>query len=136
MQTLNVGLSVPILNWGRTKAILNKAEANLKLTEYTMQQNEINYKQEVLTEVERFNMLQEFINYTSDADQTAEERYQIAMLRYMTNDISLTEYNIALEEKDQAKKEYVLALRDYWQTYYLVRLLTLYDFRNNVSLIN
>ena len=136
LQTLNVGVSVPILNWGRSKAKREKAMANLQLVEYTMQQTEINYKQEVLTEVENFNMLQEFIFFTSEADKTAEERYQIAMLRYMANDISLTEYNIALEQKDQAKKEFVSALRDYWLAYYFIRLLTLYDFRNNVSLTN
>lgn len=136
LQTLNVGLSVPILNWGRSKAKREKAMANLKLVEYTMQQTEINYKQEVLTEIENFNMLQEFINYTAEADKTAEERYQIAMLRYMANDISLTEYNIALEQKDQAKKEFITALRDYWLAYYFIRLLTLYDFQNNVSLTN
>ena len=59
-------------------------------------------------------MLQDFIEYTKEADQTAAERYEIARLRYIANDISLTEYNIALEQKDYARQDYITALRDYW----------------------
>jgi outer membrane protein len=134
LQTLNVGLSIPILDWGRAKATRKTAEANLKLVEYTVKQDEINFRQQVVTELESFRMLQDFIEYTASADQTAAERYEIAMLRYMAGDISLTEYNIALEEKDRAKQDYIVALRDYWLAYYSIRILTLYDFRNNEQL--
>ena len=134
LQTLNVGLSVPILDWGRAKAKRKTAEANLKLTEYTVQQDEVNFRQQVITEIENFRMLQDFIGYTAEADQTAAERYEIARLRYMAGDISLTDYNIALEEKDKAKQDHITALRDYWLTYYTIRILTLYDFSKNQQL--
>jgi len=136
MQMLNVGLSIPVIDWGRAKADRKTAEANLKLTDYTVQQNEINFRQEILTEVENFRMLQEFIEYTAEADRTAAERYEIARLRYLSGDINLTEYNIAQEEKDQARRDHIVALRDYWLTYYSIRILTLYDFKNNNQLIN
>lgn len=134
LQTVNVGLSIPVLDWGRSRAKRKTAEANLQLTEFTLQQDEINFRQEILTEVENFRMLQDFIEYTAEADRTAAERYEIARLRYLAGDIILTEYNIAQEEKDQAKRDYVLALRDYWLTYYSIRILTLFDFRNNEQL--
>ncbi len=131
LQTLNIGLTIPILDWGRSKATRKTAEANLKLVEYTVHQDEINFRQEVITEIENFRMLQDFIEYTSEADQTAAERYEITKLRYLAGDINLTDYNIALEEKDQAKQDYITALRDYWLTYFSIRILTLYDFKNN-----
>ena len=43
--------------------------------------------------------------------------------------------NIALEEKDNARQDYIVALRDYWLTYYSIRILTLFDFKNNQQLI-
>jgi outer membrane protein len=135
MQMFNVGLSIPVLDWGRTKAERKTAEANLKLIEYTLQQDEINFRQEIVTEVENFRMLQEFIEYTAEADRTAAERYEIARLRYQAGDISLTEYYIAQGEKDQAKRDYIIALRDYWLTYYSIRILTLFDFKNHEQLI-
>jgi outer membrane protein TolC len=135
LQTLNFGLTIPLLDWGRAKATRKTAEADLKLVKYTVQQEEINFRQQILTEIENLSMLQDFIDFTAEADLTAAERFEIARLRYIAGDISLTEYNIAQEEKDRAKRDYIIALRDYWLTYYSVRILTLYDFENNTSLI-
>jgi outer membrane protein TolC len=134
MQTVDFGLSIPILDWGRAKAKIKTAEANLKLTEYTLQQEKINFNQEIITQIEYFKMLYDFIKYTREADQTAAERYEIARLRYIAGNISLTEYNIALEEKDRARRDSILALRDYWLAYYSIRILTLYDFEQNQQL--
>ena len=134
MQMLIAGLSIPIIDWGRAKAERKTAEANQKLTDFRVRQEEINFRQEILTEVENFRMLQEFIKYTEEADVTAAERYEIARLRYLAGDISLTDYNIALEDKDQARRDHIEALRDYWLTWYSIRILTLYDFRNDKQL--
>ena len=71
MQMLIAGLSIPIIDWGRAKAERKTAEANQKLTDFRVRQEEINFRQEILTEVENFRMLQEFIKYTEEADVTA-----------------------------------------------------------------
>jgi len=60
---------------------------------------------------------------------------QANMVLSLEQNISLTEYNIALEEKDRAKQDFIMALRDYWLTYYSIRILTLYDFENNQQLL-
>ena len=60
LQTVNVGLSIPILDWGRAKAKRETALANLKLTEHTVEQDKINFRQEIITQVENFSMLQKF----------------------------------------------------------------------------
>ena len=133
--TVNLGISVPILDWGRSKAARKTAEANLKLVEYTVQQETLVLEQEVLTSCRSLEMLRHYIDYTMDADRVAGERYGIAHDRYIAGDISLTEYNIALEEKDLAKQDYLLALMDFWTTWYNLRMYTLYDFVNNRSLI-
>lgn len=134
MLMLNLGLSVPVIDWGRARAERKTAEANLKLAEYSLQQDEISFRQEIITEVDNFRMLRDFIGYTSEAEQIAAERYEIARLRYLVGDISFTEYNIAQDEKDQARRDYITALRDYWLTYYSIRILTLYDFMRNEQL--
>ena len=134
MKSINFGLTVPILDWGRAKAKRKTAEANMQMVEYSVHQEKINFREEIITEIEYFRMLKNLIEYTQVADQTAAERFEIARLRYLAEDISLTEYNIALEEKDRAKQDYITALRDYWLTYYSIRILTLYDFNNKRQL--
>ncbi len=71
-----------------------------------------------------------------EADKTAEERYGIARARYMLGDLSITDLNIALQEKDQAKRDYILSLKSFWDAYYNIRTLTLYDFEKNQKILN
>jgi outer membrane protein len=45
--------------------------------------------------------------------------------------LSITDLSIAFQENDQAKRDYVAALRDFWGAYYQLRYLSLYDFEKN-----
>lgn len=127
-QELKVGFQIPVVDWGRSASRIKTAEANRKLVQYTIKQNEINFKQEIYTLVKQLNMLREQVALNESADQTAQERYEIAKNRYLLGDLGVTDLNIALQEKDQAKREYITSLRDFWTVYYGLRLLTLYDF--------
>ncbi len=134
MRSVNFGLTIPIVDWGRAKAKKKTANANLRLVEYTVNQEEINFKEEIVSQIEYFRMLRSLIEFTNEGDVTAAERFEIARQRYIAEDISFTEYNIALEEKDRAKQDYITALRNYWTTYYYIRILTLYDFEKEHQL--
>jgi len=55
---------------------------------------------------------------------------EIAQNRYLIGKIYITNLNIALREKDDAKRSYLQALKSFWTAYYDLRRLTLYDFAN------
>ena len=76
-------------------------------------------------------MLQKQAKLTKLTDGIAASRYQIAQDRFILSDLSVTDLGIAMQEKDRARRDYIIALRDYWQSYYSLRLLTLYDFEKN-----
>jgi hypothetical protein len=48
--------------------------------------------------------------------------------------IDITNLNIALTEKDNAKRSYLEALRTYWSSYFNLRRLTLFDFATGTLL--
>ncbi|MDB5231868.1 MAG: hypothetical protein JWN76_2673, partial [Chitinophagaceae bacterium] len=48
--------------------------------------------------------------------------------RYVLGDLGITDLSIAFNENDQAKRDYIFALRDFWGAYYQLRYLSLYDF--------
>jgi hypothetical protein len=41
-----------------------------------------------------------------------------------------------MQEKDQAKRNYIETLRDFWIAYYEIRKLTLYDFENMKAIVS
>ncbi len=130
-QLLQIEFDIPILDWGRSKSRLKTAQANEQFTSYAVQQDKQNFMQEINTQVTLFDMLKGQLQLTARADSIASEKYQIARERYVLGNLNITDLSIAFQEKDQAKRDYIYALRDLWATYYQLRYLSLYDFEKN-----
>lgn len=132
---VNLGFQIPILDWGRRRSRVKTAEANAKLIQYTVNQDELNFKEEIITQVRQFEMLKEAVKITNLANEIGQKRYFVAKNRYLIGKTSITDLNIALQEKDQATAKYIQALNDFWAAYFNLRMLTLYDFETNSKLL-
>jgi outer membrane protein len=130
-QEIQISFIIPILDWGRSKSRTKTAEANMQFTAYAVEQDKQVFTQEIVTQVTLFEMMREQLTFTAKADSIASEKYQIAKDRYVLGNMSITDLSIAFQEKDQAKRDYVSALRDFWGAYYQLRYLSLYDFEKN-----
>ncbi len=130
-QIFNVSLFVPIVDWGRTKAQTRTAMANKQLNDYVIDQEEQNFEQEIITLVRQLDVLRTQIEISQKSDEVAQKRYDVAQNRYLIGKIDITNLNIALTEKDNAKRSYLAALRGFWTAYYDLRRLTLFDFSSN-----
>lgn len=127
-QQFNLRFSIPVLDWGRNKAMMRTAIANQKLQDFQIAQDEVNFEQNIMTQVRQFEMLRLQLQITKKSDEVAAERYNVSQNRYLIGKIDITNLNIALKEKDDAKRNYIQALRDFWVAYFNLRMLTLYDF--------
>ncbi len=92
---------------------MRTALANKKLNDYVIEQDEVNFEQEIMTQVRQFEMLRLQIEITKKADEVATERYNVAQNRYLIGKIDITNLNIALTEKDDAKRSYIQALKKF-----------------------
>jgi outer membrane protein TolC len=63
--------------------------------------------------------------------QLAQERFEIIKESFVLGAISITDLTLAQREKDQTAREYIFTLSQYWQNYYELKTMTLYDFDNN-----
>jgi outer membrane protein len=133
-QFVEVRFTVPIMTWGRQQARLETARANQQLTVQSVEQARRGFEQQVFTQVTLLDMLRQQVKLTAEADQIAQARYQIAQDRFKLSDLTVTDLGIAIQDKDRARRDAILALRDYWQAFYTLRLLTLYDFETNKKL--
>ncbi|TDH21648.1 TolC family protein [Segetibacter sp. 3557_3] len=133
-QQFQLEFDIPILDWGRSKSRTKTAEANKQFIEYAVEQDKQNFSQEIYTQVTLFEMMKNQLVLTARADSIASEKYQIAKERYVLGNLSITDLSIAFQENDQAKRDYVYALRDFWGSYYQLRYLSLYDFEKNTKI--
>ena len=133
-QGVNFGIQIPILDWGKTKARVQSAKSNKELIDNTVEQNKQNFEQEIFIQTRSYEMLREQLELAKIADTVAQKRYDIARKRYLLGKIGITDLNIALTDKDQAKRSYLVSLKSFWNSYFRVRLLTMYDFEKGIEI--
>lgn len=127
-QSFSVGVGIPIVDWGKARNRIKQAKANRSLAEIDIEQDERSFEQEIYLQTQLFNIQQRQLTSAAKADTIARQRYEITKQRYLIGKISITDLNLAQQEKDQASQAYINTLRSYWNAYYTVRRLTLYDF--------
>ena len=127
-QFIKLSLSLPILDWGRSESQVKLAESRRELVLYDVERDRRDFERRVVVQVERFNLLKDQLETAREADKVAENGYLIALKKFQNGEISITELNISLSERESAKRDYIRSIEDYWESYYYIRILTLYDF--------
>ena len=130
-----IGVGIPLVDWGRNKAAIRQAKANQELTNVSVEQDEIAFEQEIYLQVMRFNMQKSRLAIAAKADTIAQRRFDVTKNRYYIGKISITDLNIAQNEKDMARMSYLAELRNFWASYFVIRRLTHWDFERNQIII-
>lgn len=130
-QQLTLGLNIPILDWGVARGRIKMARSNQELVRTSIEQEQIDFDQEIFLKVAQFNMQYDQVVISAKADTVARKSYDISKQRYLIGKISITDLNIARAEADNSRSSYINALWTYWSNYYEIRKLTLYDFQRN-----
>ena len=130
-QNVRMELSLPILDWGRSESQIKLAESQRELVLYDVEQDRLDFERGVLVQVEQFNLIKSQIETAEAADQVAEEGYLIALKKFQNGEISITDLNISLAEREEAKRDYIRSIENYWESYFRLRELTLFDFEFN-----
>jgi len=127
-QAVVLSLNIPILDWGKSASAVKLAESQRDLVIYDVERDKLDFEREVVVQVEKFNLIKTQLETAQEADNVAENGYQIALKRFQNGEISITDLNISLSEREKAKRDYISSIEEYWQSLYYIRILTLYDF--------
>lgn len=127
-QNVKLALSVPIMDWGRSESQVKLAESRRELVVYDVEQDRQDFERRVVVQVEQFNLIKSQIATAEAADNVAEEGYTISLKNFQNGEISITDLNISLQEREGAKRDYIRSIENYWESYFLLREVTLYDF--------
>lgn len=130
-QNVSVTLGIPIFDWGVSKSQRKMAEADLKLIENDIKQDKQAFEQEIYLHTLNWSSQRDFLATAEKAKEIALKRYEITKNRYVLGKITITDLNIAQEEKDKAIVDYLDSLEKFWVDYYTLRRLTLFDFITN-----
>lgn len=121
-------LSVPLLDWGVRKGRYNMAKSNLNIAELTTQQNELRLEEDVIMTVGDFVVQRQLIKSAEEAMELAKLAYEQTQERFIIGKADINSLTLSTNRRQQAQRNYVSALKNFWQSYFKIRQLTLYDF--------
>ncbi|HNY15000.1 MAG TPA: TolC family protein [Bacteroidales bacterium] len=133
-QTVRLGFTLPILDWGLGRGKYKMAQSSLELAQVQAEQSRVDFDQNLSLDVEQFNLQAEQVAIAAKSDTVAMKMYEVTKQRFLIGKIAVLELNNADTKKDQNKRAYVQALQNYWNYFFNIRSLALYDFLNKKPL--
>jgi len=133
---VSVGLQMPLLDWGERKGRIEMAKSDLDVALASIRQQRIDLEQSVIIQVMEFNVQDDQVRISAKADTIAQLGYNVTKQRFMIDKVDVIKLNSARNSLDQARRNYVNSLAQYWRGYFNIRKLTLFDFANNRSLLD
>ncbi|WP_257669237.1 TolC family protein [Parapedobacter tibetensis] len=133
-QNVLVGFSLPILDWGLARTQRLRAGANLAMVEGQVQQGEMQLEQDIALQVARWNLHRQQLAVAAETREIAGQNYGLEVERFLRGTIGINDLNAAQTQKDNATNAYIDAVRTYWELYFTLRRLTLYDFENRETI--
>jgi outer membrane protein TolC len=129
-QRVRVGFSMPILDWGQGRGRVRMAQSSLELAQVQSNQAITDFQQNMLLQVEEFNLQSSLVATAALSDTVATRMFEVTKQRFLIGRADVLTLNNADTRKDQNKRSYVQALQSYWLSFFSLRSLTLYDFIN------
>ncbi|MDP2721612.1 MAG: TolC family protein [Bacteroidales bacterium] len=131
-ERVKIGITVPILDWGYARGRIKLAESNQDLEVESVEQERVDYIQNIFVNVMQFNMQKNQLRIAAKSDTVAQKRYDVTEKRYKIGKINdVIDLNKAQIDNDNAKIGYYRSLMTYWKSYYQIRKMTLYDFEHD-----
>ena len=127
-QVVEVGVSIPLLDWGKRRGKVKVAESRRRVTESRLRKESMDFSQDLFVLVERLCNQQNQVKLAVRADEIARKRYDVNVETYLIGRISTLDLNDSQTRKDESRREYVNELFKFWNYWYQLRSVTLYDF--------
>ena len=125
---LIVSVEFPLFQWGAGSEEVRAAEMDRDEIESTTQVALDLTVHEARFAALELSQARRTLALSANADTVGQRRFEVAYNRYLIGRISIDNLFIAQREKDQARAQHVQALRAFWEAYYRLRRVTLYDF--------
>ena len=127
-EVVGLTLSVPILDWGKGRGRVRVAQSQAEVVAAQIEQAEAQLRENVALKVMRFNRQGSQCEVSRKAEAVGRDRYAAARDRFLAGSTGVTELNTAQSEMEGASLRYLQDLAAWWEYYYDIRQMTLYDY--------
>ena len=133
-QSIVVSFKIPIFQWGINKNRILIAENNYRSSTIEMKRLRSDFENKVK---ENINIYNHSVNLWQIAEKTynlSKEQYQMIVQKFFLGKVSVYELTAAQSEQSNAMQHYYTAIKDTYKSYFTLRSMALYDFKENMEL--
>ena len=134
-EVVTLNLTVPIADWGKSKARYEIAKSNFELVNLNTKLDQVNFENEVTIAVQQFELVKENVVLAKRSYEASQKRYDLTRKRYVIGKVDVTQLNLADREQESQRQAYIQSINQFWSAYFEIRSLTLYDFIEGKSLV-
>ena len=132
---LTFNLTIPIFDWGKNRADVHAAEAQLYQNELGLQNLYVTIEREVRDVVRTLYETFDRVQMLAKSKEVSEKSFDISLQRFANGDITSVELARASDQLNTAKLSYLTAYNAYKLSLADLKRKTLYDFENDRSLV-
>lgn len=132
---IELGVIIPILDWGKRKADVRMAESNQKVVEAQINEEKISFNQDIFLLVENFNNQHLQYQIALMAEKIASKNYNTSFQTFKSGDTDILTLNDARARRDAARQKSIEQIYIYWSYYYQIERLCLKDIESLLVLV-
>jgi len=135
-QLVAVTFTLPLVDWGERKGKIETAKQTKEIKEIELNQTQNNLIQEVYNAVSNFNSQHDLVVNSQEAKSIASETYELIEKKFLRGNVDLLRLINVREAKLNTSLNYIETLKNFWEAYYKIQQLTLFDFKTSQTLKN
>lgn len=133
-QSVSVSVQLPIWQWGINKNKLKIAENNYEASQIEMEKSRLEFDNRLDELVNGYNLQAAMWEIAEKSYRLSQEQLILTAEKFRLGKISVYELFSAKDQLTTAMQRYYAAIRDTYSSYYALRTMALYDFKEGVEL--
>ena len=125
---VTVSLTVPISDHGKKRNAWLAAQTKAETAARQRQEQRRDTELDIAQTVAEVNQRQTIVDDSRHSLQIAEDAYTAMLQRFIRGQANVNDLSLAQQYWQEARRGQITALQDFWNSYYHLRQLTLYDF--------
>ena len=135
-EVVSVGITIPLLDWGKRKGRYNMAKSTLETLRAEERQKTLALEEEVFAAVNNYHTQRKFLENSKNGIRVNDIIYHETVEKFLAGTVNVREVREAMDNVMQSEERYMDSLRDDWLSYLNLRRLTLYDFQKGCRLVH
>lgn len=133
-QSVVFGFQIPVFQWGINKNRIQIAKNNYEASRIARERQMREFKNEVKESINNYNHSVKLWLTAEKAYDLSQEQYKMLIQKISLGKVSVYELTTAQSEQNDAMIRYYSAIKDTYNNLFILRGMSLYDFKENVEL--